>query len=335
MNKIFNAAKIFVTVIFLCGIIFIGGKASAEIRIATLDDDEVQVVEDMGEIEVIDEKAMEIFRETVIQTSKFDNRAFHQDIFFVVPRFTGELDFLGAVEKDSLKATGELEFWAVDDNGKDTHTEYPFYLVQDSKNMVLYFKDDKKWKKMTSPVAAKNFVDMVATPNSQELEKMMAFVKDVNVLYENDKYRTLLVKLDCGKFIDEIKAEMAKDPEVQKQADNPMANSFLNIMEQGFRSADVWYTWRVNKTTWQTDTMSFNLSGLVQNIASAALNDPSTESLPAELREVFETLAFYSEFKAYTTYLNPAAKSKLEVPKNVLKAKEVESFSDDSKSKKK
>ena len=307
MGRIFNAAKIFVTVIFLCGIIFIGGKASA------------------AEVD-----AMEIFRETLIQTSKFDDRAFHQDIFFIVPRFTGELDFLGATEKDSLKLAGQLEFWSVEDNGNDTHIEYPFYLVQDSKNMVLYFKNDKKWQKLTSPVAAKNFVDMVATPNVKELDKMISFVKDITVLQESEKSRTLLVRLDGDKIVDEIKAEMAKDPEVQKQADDETAITIFDCIESGFRTADFWYTWTVNKNTWQTDTMSFNFSNLVQNIATAALNIPAVESSP-EIRELLQTLAFYSEFKAYTTFLNPEAKDKLEIPKKVLKAKEVESFTENKK----
>ena len=312
MKKFFDAMKIFVTGIFLCGIIFINGNANAAES---------------------NEEAMQIFRETILQTARFDGRVFHQDILFVVPRFTGELDFLGATEKDSLKLNGNLEFWIVDDKGNEDYEKFPFYLVQDSKNMTLYFQDDKKWKKMTTPVAAANFVDMFATPNAEELDKIASFVKEVTVLQESEKYRTLLVKIDCEKLVDEVQATVEKDADAQKQLNDESVSPFLNCLETGFRNADIWYTWTVNKTTWQTDTLSFNLSNLIQSIANAALDDPSTESMP-EIRELLETVAFYSDFKGYTTFLNPAAKLKLEIPQKVFKAKEVESFSEDDSNKK-
>ena len=324
MKKFLDTLKNFVALFILCGIIFIGGNVSAEEV-----DEEAAIPATMTD----NAEAMQIFRETILQTSKFDNRVFHQDIYFVVPRFTGELEFLGATERDSLKLAGSLESWAVDDDGNDNHTEIPFYLVQDSKNLTLYFQDDKKWKKMTSPNAVASFVDMFATPNEQELEKMISFVKDVNILHETDKYRTLLVKLDGEKIFEDMKTELAKDPEVQQQMADENANSFIvkslvNCIETGFRNADIWYTWTVNKDTWQTDTMSFNLSNLIQSIASAALNDPTVKSMP-EIGEILEPFAFYSEFKGYTSFLNANAKAKLEIPKKVLKAKEVESFSEE------
>ncbi len=316
MNRIFNAAKIFVTAMFLCGIIFIGGKASAA---------------------DIDAEAMEIFRETIIQTAGQDDRVFHQDIFFVVPRFTGELEFLGATEKDTFNMNGSFELWIVDENGKDEHIVKPFYITQDKKNMVVYFQDEKnKWKKMTSPVAAANVVDMVATPNAAELDKMVEFVKDVTVLQDGEKSRTLLVKIDGAKIIDAIKAELAKDPEFQKQKNDEMTNTIFSYIETGFRDSDIWYTWTVDKVNWQTTTMSFNLSSLPQTIAAAALRDSSNPFLSVdEVREMLETVAFYSEFKGYTTFLNADAKARLEIPKKVLKAKEIESFTDNDKSKKK
>lgn len=315
MNRIFNVVKLFVTVIFLCGIIFIGGKASAA---------------------EIDAEAMQIFRETVMQTNKQDTRVFHQDIYFALPRFTGELEFLGATEKDTLNMTGIFEIWSVDNNGKDEHIENPFYITQDKKNMVLYFQDDKKWKKMTSPTSAATMVDMFATPNTQEIEKMIEFVKDVTVLQESEKSRTLLVKIDGGKIFDELKSELEKDPDIQKQKNDEMLNTIVGYIETGFRNSDIWYTWTVDKVNWQTTTMSFNLSGLIQTMAYAALNDSSNllNSFD-EFREMLESVAFYSDFKGYTTFLNPEAKARLEIPKKVLKAKEVESFTDDDKNSKK
>lgn len=312
MNRILNAAKFFITGAVLCGLILIGGKASAE---------------------EVNQEAIEIFRETVLQTAGEDTRVFHQDIFFVIPRFTGELEFLGSTEKDTFNLAGQFEMWMVDDNGNDEHIEKPFYLTQDNDNMVVYFQDDKKWKKMTAPTAAATLTDTLTTPNSQELETIMEFVKDVTILQDDNLKRTLLVKIDGVKIADFVKAEMEKDAQTQPQ--DEISKSIVNYIDTGLRNSDVWYTWTVDKTNWQTVTMSFNLGSLVQNIAFTALNDtsqPLTSLVP--IREILENVAFYSEFKSYTTFLNPEAKARLEIPKKVLKAKEVESFTEVKKSKK-
>ena len=319
MDRIFNAAKIFVTGIFLAGILFIGGKASAE---------------------EVNQEAMQIFRETIAQTSKYDNRVYHQDILFLMPQVTGELEFFSATEKDSLNLRGVFFLWTVDENGNSQNVEKPFYVTQDNQNMVVYFTDEKnKWNKMTSPVSAANMVDMFSTPDAAQLEKMLEFVKDVNVLRENDKSRTMLIKIDGVKFFEDMRAEMAKDPEIQQQKDSEFVKTIVGYMETGFKNADMWIMWTVDKTKWQTTNMSFNFSSLIQNIATAALNDPTNSLVTIDsMREMLESIAYYSELKGYVTFLNPEAKEKLAIPKNVLKAKEVKSFDEvdkDSKSKKK
>ena len=310
MNKIFNAVKIFTAAIFLFGVTFASAKVSAA-----------------------DSEAMEIFRETVMQTAGRDTKPFHQDILFLMPQVTGELEFLGAINKNELTIHGFFFLWTVDENGNSEKVEKPFYITQNNQNMVIYFTDEKnKWNKMTSPVSAANMIDMMATPDSQQLEKMTEFVKDVVVLQDGESSRTLLVKLDGAKIVEDIKAEMEKDPKVQEQNVNETVNAIVSYFENGFRNADIWYTWTVDKVNWQTTTMSFNLSNLPQSIAMAALND-STQSLTQmePIRTILEKIAYYSEFKLYTNFLNDSAKDKLEIPKKVLKAKEVESFTGDSK----
>ena len=97
MKSIFNAVKIFVTAIFLCGIIFICNTAAAE------DSDE------MLESEITEEEALEIFRETVMQTAKQDNRVFHQDISFAMPKLNGKLEFFGATGINKLNIAGNFQ----------------------------------------------------------------------------------------------------------------------------------------------------------------------------------------------------------------------------------
>ena len=278
---------------------------------------------------------MQIFRETVAQTSGFDTRPFHQDVYFVMPKVISNLEFFGSTEKDSLKLSGVFGLWMIDDNGNPDSMEIPFYVAQDNKNMTIYFQKDKKWQKMTSPISAANVVDMVTTPNAQELDKMFDYVKDVTVLKDNDTQSILLVKIDGAKIFEDIKTELANDPEFQAQQNDEITKTIASYFENGFTNADFWYTWTVDKTNWQTVTMSFNISGLLQSIAGSALNDTSSPLTSMEpIRQILENVAYYSEFKAYTNFLNPAAKSRLEIPKNVLKAKEVKSFTEDEKSKK-
>jgi len=314
MNRIFNAVKIFTVALFLFGVTFTSAKVSAA-----------------------DFESMQIFRETLEQTSKYDDRVYHQDILFLMPQLTGELEFFGATKKEELTVRGFFFLWSVDENGNSEKVEKPFYITQDNQNMVVYFTDEKnKWNKMTSPISAANMVDMMSTPNAAQLEKMTEFVKDVNILRDNDKSRTLLIKLDGAKIIEDIKAEMEKDPKVREQNIDETVNAVTGYIETGFKNADMWIMWTVDKTTWQTTTMSFNISSLLQNIATAALNDTTNNFVNVNpIRELLESIAYYSELKGYTTFLNPAAQDKLEIPKKVLKAKEVESFTGDDKSKKK
>lgn len=314
MNRIFNAVKIFTVALFLFGVTFTSAKVSAA-----------------------DFESMQIFRETLEQTSKYDDRVYHQDILFLMPQLTGELEFFGATKKEELTVRGFFFLWSVDENGNSEKVEKPFYITQDNQNMVVYFTDEKnKWNKMTSPISAANMVDMMSTPNAAQLEKMTEFVKDVNILRDNDKSRTLLIKLDGTKIIEDIKAEMEKDPKVREQNIDETVNAVTGYIETGFKNADMWIMWTVDKTTWQTTTMSFNISSLLQNIATAALNDTTNNFVNVNpIRELLESIAYYSELKGYTTFLNPAAQDKLEIPKKVLKAKEVESFTGDDKSKKK
>ena len=301
MNRIFKA----VVGIFLCGLILTGGKVSA------------------AEVD-----AMEIFRETVYETARIDDRIFHQDIFFVVPSAVGELEFIAGTEGSKIRVAGNAGFWMTSDNGELTEVEVPFYIAQTDSEMTIYFQTDKKWKKKTAPLAAGQITDTFLTPNLQQIQSQIDIAKEVTILQESDSQRTFLVKLDGNKIADQIRSSIRAQAEV----DGMKNNQFANYIDTGIRSADIWYTWTVNKNTWQTVTLSANLSGIVQSIAMTALND-SENPLPEPFRNMLETVAFYSELRAYTTYLNPEAKSRLEIPKKVLKAKEVESFTDDKKKK--
>ena len=302
MSKIFNAARIFAAGIFLCGLILISGRASAA-------------------------SGMDIFIETLGKTAASDDRVFNQDIYFVVPSAVSELDIIGCIENGKLRMTGNFGFWTTDDNGVPTDFEVPFYIVQTNDNVTIYFQQDKKWKKMTSPIPLDEITAAFANNTYADFERQVNRVKEVVVLRETETQRTLLVKFDGNKLADELLAGMKAD--AQK---DPMNSKIFSYVDSGIRNADVWYTWTVNKNTWQTVAVSANLSGLVQSIAQTVLND-TEQPLPAVFADMLEPFAYYSELRVYTTYLSDEAKSRLVLPKEVLKAKEVKSPREDSKKK--
>lgn len=321
MDRFFNTVKIFVAGIFLCGMFLIGGKAS----VAEASQEDINTL-----------------RETLMQVSEQNDLVFHQDVFFIAPGFTGELDFRTITENGIYKVKGSLDLFMVDEKGNEERFVYPFYVTEDKDNSILYYQEDKKWWKTTFPINVSNALDDPKKSEAEEVEEVIAFVKDVSVLQDNDKKRTLLVKFDgvkianaLAKFADELKAELLTGDSKENPMNDVVFNEVMNCIDTGIKNADFWFTWTVDKTTWKTSTASFNLSGLSQSIAIAALDNPFISNNEG-LRELFETIAFYSEIKGYTTFLNPTTKEKLEIPKEVLKAKESKSSSDDnSKSKKK
>ena len=69
--------------------------------------------------------------------------------------------------------------------------------------------------------------------------------------------------------------------------------------------------------------MQFSFSGLIQELARTALDDPN-QNWTDEISQLLETIAFYSEIRAYTIYPDvPDANKRFVIPKNVLNAKPV------------
>ena len=264
------------------------------------------------------------FREALVSDSDALERIFRQDIYFASPFIMSELEIFGTVEGNAFKSTGELATWTYADDGSETENIIPYYLVQDGNNMIIYFQSNKKWQKFTAPTLAAAVMDLIATPTEDDIEEIIADTKRVDILQENDYRRTMLVHLDGNRIADSLKAKADENP-----ADNGTANdgalqeTVMNYLDTAFRKADVWYMWTIDKRDWHTVQMQYNFSGVLQELARAALDDPN-QVWPDEVSNLLETIAYYSEVRAYTTYpADPAAKKRFEIPKNVLKAKEV------------
>ena len=276
-------------------------------------------------------EGIKAYREALSSYSADSEKFFRQDILFASPYIQAELDILCSVEKNIFKSTGDFTFWIVNDDGSTTEKTIPFYLTQNGNNMILYFKADKQWEKVTAPIVAANVTDMLASPTPEEIEEIIADTKDVQILQENENRRIMLVTLDGDRMADSLKTKSEANPEATA---DPIQESIMNYFDTALRKANVWYMWTIDKRDWHTITMQYHLSGIIQELARAALNDPK-QQWPDEVSQLLETIAYYSEIRAYTTYpTDPNVKKKFEIPKNVLKAKEIQSVSESVNNKK-
>ena len=266
---------------------------------------------------------MEALREAITMTTNQDRRVFHQDLLFFAPSLRADLDFIGQTMAHKLRIAGKISLTAIDDQANTTDLAIPFYIDQQKKEMTFYFKPDKKWYKFQTPTLAASAIDELATPDEQEADEILSTVKAVTVLRETDTQRTMLVQLDPEKLADLVAQYSQKYP-----ADNGTANdgdlqkSVMGCLEAGIRRSNIWYTWTIDKVSRRTVTMSYNLSSLLQETARVGLE--THPELPKEVAQMLETIAYYSDLKTYTTFLNPKAVQKLDLPEEAKEAVSVD-----------
>lgn len=266
---------------------------------------------------------MAAFREAISTPAQQDRRAFRQDLQFFVPAVRAEMGMIGFTKGHNLKMSGDVALFFIGDDGKTAELKVPFFIDQKKKDMTLYFKPDKKWYKFQTPTLAAAAADGIATPDEQNVEEILSTVKAVTVLRETDTQRTMLVQLDNEKLADLIAKYGKQNPPDKGTAnDAEVHNAFMSVLEQGMRRANIWYTWTVDKTTWQTITMSYNLSSMVQETARVALEQP--HEWPKEVDDFLTRIAYYSDMKTYTIFLNKDAKKLVELPAEAKDAEKVE-----------
>jgi len=266
---------------------------------------------------------MEALREAITMTTNQDRRVFHQDLLFFAPSLRADLDLIGQTMAHKLRIAGKISLTAIDDQANTTDLAIPFYIDQQKKEMTFYFKPDKKWYKFQTPTLAASAIDELATPDEQEADEILSTVKAVTVLRETDTQRTMLVQLDPEKLADLVAQYSQKYP-----ADNGTANdgdlqkSVMGCLEAGIRRSNIWYTWTIDKVSRRTVTMSYNLSSLLQETARVGLE--THPELPNGVAQMLETIAYYSDLKTYTTFLNPKAVQKLDLPEEAKEAVSVD-----------
>ena len=266
-------------------------------------------------------EGIKFFREALTNDSDALDRLFHQDVFFASPFVQGELELLGMVDGDIFKSAGELSIWQYKEDGTSALNSIPFHMEQRGNDMVIYFRpDEKNWKKFTAPTLAAAVMDFIATPDAAEVEQIIAETKEVTILEDNEYRCTMLVRPDGEKIADSLRSKSDALPADNGTAnDGQMQEVAVGYLDRALRKADVWYMWTIDKRDWHTVTMQYNFSGIIQELARAALDDPN-QHWPDAVSQLLETIAFYSEIRTYTIYPNvPDAKTRFVIPKDVIK----------------
>lgn len=269
-----------------------------------------------------DPAGMDAFREAMTKNTSFDKRVFREQLTFFLPIAKADIDFQG-VSKNEKELLIDGTFTGImTDNKGDTQTlVVPFCMEQSKKKMAFYYKLGEEWTKIEAPEATAVVVDSLGTPNEADLQQMIAMVKSAEVLQETDSQRTMLLDLDENMLIQKIESAFA-DENVKESTPEQKAfqEKFMGYVKTGLSKTDVWCTWTVDKKDWQTITFSIDLSGIIHEVAKAVLDDKDS-GLNDGIRPMLENLAFYSELKSYTTYLNPDTKKTIQLPKEIKNAK--------------
>lgn len=266
-------------------------------------------------------EGIKFFREALTKDSDALDRLFHQDFYFASPFVQGELELLGMVDGDVFKSAGELSIWQYKNDGTSLSRSIPFHMEQRGNDMLIYFSpDEKNWQKFTAPSLAAAVTDFITTPTPDEVEQIIAETKEVTILEDNEYRCTMLVRPDGDKLADSLRKKSDELPADKGTAnDGQMQSVAVDYLDRALRKADIWYMWTIDKRDWHTVAMQYNLSGVIQELARAALDDPN-QHWPDEISQLLETIAFYSEIRTYTIYPNiPDAKKRFVIPKDVVK----------------
>ncbi len=281
-----------------------------------------------------DPAGMEAFREAMTMNKSFDKRVFREQLTFFMPLAKADIDFQGVSRNEKeLLLDGNMTAIFTDDKGDTQSLVVPFCIEQSKKKMNLYYKLGEEWTKIEAPELSAAVVDSLGTPSEADLQDIISMVKSAEVLQETDNQRTMLLNFDGNALSKKVEVSIEQEEgEKISPEEKAFQEQFVNYIKTGIENTDIWCTWTVDKHDWQTITFSMDLSGIVHEIAKTALADKNA-GWSDMAQSLLESLAFYSELKSYTTYLNPDTKKTINLPKDIKNAKTFEEMiaADDSK----
>ena len=294
--KIFRSLKRSALSMAVCSTLLFGGAASAA-----------------------DQSAMDAFREAMTANNLHDGRMFREQIMFFTPSMKADVDFQGISRKENeTRIRGKFTLLATDAQGNNMPFDVPFYIDRSKKDATLYFQLGNEWKKISPPKSSGAAVEAIGS-SDEDIQKMISLVRNAEILQETTTQRTMRLDLDEAALTKYFTEAFSENDAELNEKERKSRDRFLKYLTQGLNDTDVQCTWTVDKNTWQTNTFSINLTGVIQGTARAALNDPNSD-VNEMIAPILESLAYYSEFKAYTTYFAFDKKASIELPKEVKKA---------------
>ena len=269
-----------------------------------------------------EDTGMEAFREAVTMNEQAkDTRIFREQISIFLPDANATIDFQAATHKEDIfRASGKLNFVMVNNEGNTVDYNIPFYLDQNKKKLTVYFSLDNVWHKIAAPVSTATAVDAVTTPDADDLKRVMSVVKNAKTVRESDTERTMNVELDGTALANMIEVSYSKGNDGQEN-NSVEWDRFLRYLKTGLEQAELNCMWTVDKRNWQTRTCFVDMSDMLQQTARVALDGINPAEIDENARALLADVAFYSEFKAYTTYIDAKTKKDITIPKDVKKAK--------------
>ncbi len=251
---------------------------------------------------------------------------FAQDIDLTGPFFQVKSHLDTNYTTKPLVAQGTMNVSFMTIMGAPQAQNYPFYLVSTRDKTTLYFSRDNEWKKITSTAPI-----LTADPTAAygTLEQMMPCVKEVRLLDKTRDNRTFLVTLD-GKTLGDLIAkaqtqELLENP--GKQSKEEIEKSLKQIKQYGENMIDLSYEMTADNHTNLPQSVSVDLTNLLQYTMDASIDAMSEESTEDPLTparaKMFRSFFAGMTLKMTGTYTYPENVEPIIIPEKVMLAPEV------------
>lgn len=251
---------------------------------------------------------------------------FTQDIDMTGPFFQVKSHLDTNYTTKPLVAQGTMNVSFMTIMGAPQAQDYPFYLVSTRDKTTLYFSRDNEWKKITSTAPI-----LTADPAAAygTLEQMMPCVKEVRLLDKTRDNRTFLVTLD-GKTLGDLIAkaqtqELLENP--GKQSKEEIEKSLKQIKQYGENMIDLSYEMTADNHTNLPQSVSVDLTNLLQYTMDASIDAMSEESTEDPLTparaKMFRSFFAGMTLKMTGTYTYPENVEPIIIPEKVMLAPEV------------
>ena len=273
------------------------------------------------------------FREAYM-AQRADTRIVHQDFTLVTPNFHLDMDSKAQVNANGVFImNGDLS-WTYTNLKRNysTNNSIPFCIeLAGDGDMKIYVQRNGKWTYMLLPGLPAGIVTLWKTTDASMLRANMDAVKNVEILKDTADMRIMNVTLD-GKKIAALLEKNSQSSFAKLSGD--ALNAQREIFDRwltAIRANDITFAWTVNKPTWETVTAAFDLTDIMQAYSRYVLDQAAAGqiTLTDEERDLLDAMGYYSELKAYTTYIKPQEDTMVNLPADIIGSPENDDSLDD------